>query len=323
MAAFYLLVASKPPVVGPYNVGARAPACLQIHPCRERAPGPSGVEGWQATGMHMKALTIETVEWALASWLRGFPRPLVELSSLERFDPYGLLFLVLVGRRCQEAGGHLRVLLPQRAGVRAALAAADPFRLLGNAVWLDRELEGGDQRGLCELAQAAQEDTIQGLVDEMVARLNSRFPLAGHSVRVLAMAMLELFQNIPQHANPRGARLDPCGMGALQELPDHIHLAVADKGVGFLGSFGPRGGLDHAGALEAALVDGMSRLEHPGRGGALRRIRELVLREGGEFYVRSGRGAFLQRGVEWTVGAVQPFPGVQLSIRLPRALFEG
>jgi len=273
--------------------------------------------------MFMKALDVGTVEWALASWRRGFPRPLVELTSLERFDPYGLLILVLVGRRCQEAGGRLRVLLPQHRAARAALAAADPFRMLENAVWLDGELGEGKRGGLLELVRATEEHKIQGLVDELVERLCNRFPLAGHSVRVLAMAMLELFQNIPQHADPRGARLDPFGLGALQELPDHIHLAVADKGVGFLGSLGPSDGLDHAGALEAALVDGVSRLEYPGRGGALRRIRELVLREGGEFYVRSGRGAFLQRGVEWTVGAVQPFPGVQLSIRLPRALFEG
>ncbi|MFO8034580.1 MAG: hypothetical protein R6U88_05400 [Candidatus Bipolaricaulota bacterium] len=274
----------------------------------------------------MNALDLQTAERALASWRESFPRPLVDLSSLQRFDPYGLLLLVLEGRRCLEAAGRVRVLLPENAQVRAALAKADPFAFLEGAVWLNGELPSPREGTLMITARAEEEAGVHSLVDELTGRLHRRFPLARSSVRILSMAMLELFQNIPQHANPRGARLDPFGLGALQELADHIHLVVADKGVGLLGSLaqGGRGcNLDHASALEAALVDGMSRLAHPGRGGALRRIRELVLREGGEFYVRSGRGAFLQRGVEWSVGAVLPFPGVQVSVRLPRALFEG
>ncbi len=274
----------------------------------------------------MTALDLRTAERALASWREDFPRPLVDLSSLRQFDPYGLLLLVLEGRRCFEAGGRLRVLVPPDPAVRAALAMCDPFRFLEGSVWLNARLEVPERGPLVIIVRAQEEAGVQGLVDELVGRLQSRFPLAGASVRVLAAAMLELFQNIPQHANPRGARLDPFGLGALQELPDHIHLVIADKGVGLVGSLVGGGRicrLNHTEALEAVLVDGMSRLEQPGRGGALRRIRELVLREGGEFYVRSGRGAFLQQGVEWTVGSLLPFPGVQVSIRLPRALFEG
>ncbi len=273
----------------------------------------------------LTALDLHTAERALASWRAGFPRPLVDLSSLQRLDPYGLALLLLEGRRCREAGGQVRVLLPDDVAVRETLARADPFAYLQGAVWLNGELPPPVHGPLMTIARTVEEGGVQNLVDELAGRLYRRFPLAGTSVRVLSMAMLELFQNIPQHANPRGARLDPFGLGALQELCDHIHLVVADKGVGLLGSLAQSARIcptDHAGALEAALVDGVSRLAQPGRGGALRRIRELVLREGGEFYVRSGRGAFLQRGVEWSVGEVPPFPGVQVSIRLPRALFE-
>ena len=37
--------------------------------------------------------------------------------------------------------------------------------------------------------------------------------------------------------------------------------------------------------------------------------------------VRSGKVAFWQAEVEWGLEGVHPFPGVQISIQLPRALF--
>ncbi len=276
--------------------------------------------------MRLTALNARNVERALGIWRAGFPRPLVDLAALRSFDPFGVLIMLLEGRRCAEAGGKLRVLLPLDHGVREALAAVDPFRLLEDAVWLDGELPCRRKEVLTTVVRTEEEHGVQGLVDDLVVRLRTRFPLAESSVRLLAMAMLELFQNIPQHANPRGAAFEPFGLGALNECCDHIQLAVADKGVGLLGSLVGSGrvhGLDHVGALEAVLLDGMSRFASPGRGGALRRIRELVVREGGEFLVRSGRGTFMQREVEWSVGEVIPLPGVQVAVRLPRALFEG
>ena len=62
--------------------------------------------------------------------------------------------------------------------------------------------------------------------------LTERFPLGERSIRALAMAMLELLQNIPHHANPLGEDLDPWGLLAVREYRDHIHLVAMDKGVG-------------------------------------------------------------------------------------------
>ncbi len=62
------------------------------------------------------------------------------------------------------------------------------------------------------------------------------------------------------------------------------------------------------------------------QGASPRRSSSLTTRgsstHSGRFYVRSGVGGFLQEDVEWVVGGVAPFPGVQVSIRLPRTLFE-
>ena len=156
--------------------------------------------------------------------------------------------------------------------------------------------------------------------------LTERFPLGERSIRALAMAMLELLQNIPHHANPLGEDLDPWGLLAVREYQDHIHLVVMDKGVGLTKSLAlnPRyRDISEGEALEAVLIQGASRFTDPGRGGALRRIREVVQANEGRMLVRSGGAGFWQAEVEWGVEEVHPFPGVQISIQLPRAMFFG
>jgi hypothetical protein len=271
-------------------------------------------------------LDVESAERSLAAWEEDFPRPLVDLSRLRRLDPFGALVLVLEARRAQEAGGFLRVLLPQGVEGRALLARSGIERLLAGAYRADGpwpEAPGGEAE--IDLVEVKEEEGVGRLVDGLSERLLDRFPLGESGTRLLAQAMLELLQNIPQHASPEKADVSPFGVGALQESEDHLHLVVADKGVGLRGSLGtnPRfRELDDSQALEAALVQGTSRFDRPGRGGALRRIRELMLRNAGRFFVRSGSGALWQADVEWVVSAVCPFPGVQVSIRLPRRLFE-
>jgi len=170
------------------------------------------------------------------------------------------------------------------------------------------------------------EGEIQGLVDRACDVLAERFPLGQHSIQLLAGAMLELLQNIPHHANPLGEEIEPYGLAAVQEFSDHIHLVVMDKGVGLTKSLGlnPRyRGISDSQALEAVLIQGASRFADPGRGGALRRIRKIVQGNEGRMLVRSGGAGFWQAEVEWGVEEVHPFPGVQISIQLPKALFFG
>ncbi|QAA76775.1 MAG: hypothetical protein BIP78_1009 [Candidatus Bipolaricaulis sibiricus] len=272
-----------------------------------------------------RRLDVLTVERELPAWEAGFPRPLVDLSRLTRFDPFGLLVLILYGRRCLEAGGKMRVLLPAGVRIRDRLARSGLFHYLAGSYWTDTPLPP-DLSTDPEVAavRVHDEGSVRPIADAVGERLERRFPFGEKANRLLVGAVIELLQNIPHHASPT-RDVDPFGLAALEEDHDHLHLAIGDKGIGLAGSLGlnPRyAGLDAAQALEAALVDGASRFDDPGRGGALRRIREAVVASSGRFYVRSGSGALLQEDVEWSAGMVAPFPGVQISIRLPRALFE-
>jgi len=271
-------------------------------------------------------LDVESAEKAVCAWEEDFPRPLVDLSGLRHLDPLGALLLVLEGRRSQEAGGYLRVLLPRAEEGRNLLARSGIVGFVEGASRSDGPWpESRENQRLIEVVEVEEEEGVGRLVEGLTARLLERFPLGESGSRLLAGALLELLQNIPQHAGLEGGNVVPCGLGALEEFDDHLHLVVADKGVGLRGSLStnPRfRGLDDSQALEAALVEGMSRFDRPGRGGALRRIRELLLRNAGKLFVRSGAGALWQDDVEWVTSAVHPFPGVQVSIRLPRRLFE-
>lgn len=271
-------------------------------------------------------LDVESAETALCAWEQDFPRPLVDLAGMRYLDPFGALLLALEARRSKEAGGYLRVLLPRDEEGRSLLTQSGIVRLLAGASRADGPWpEERESQTLIEVVEVAEEEGVSRLVEGLVDKLLEHFPLGESGARLLAGAMLELLQNVPQHSSPQGNGVVPFGLGALQEFDDHLHLVVADKGVGLRGSLStnPRfRGLDDRGALEAALVDGASRFDRTGRGGALRRIRELLLRNAGKLVVRSGGGALWQADVEWALGAVHPFPGVQVSIRLPRRLFE-
>jgi len=272
----------------------------------------------------IRTLTVTTAERALWAWSQGLPRPLVDLSALERFDAFGLCLLALLGWKAKEAGGFLRLLLPEREEVAAELLGSGLFRVLSSAYWVDKPLPKLNETGKFLLLRVESEEGIGDLVDSFSEMLGSRFPFGEKTNRILVGAVLELLQNIPHHAGAGRENFCPVGFAALEEADDHLHLAVVDGGVGFRGSLSlnPRyRGVSTAEALELVLVEGVSRFDEPGRGGSLKRIREASLANSGKFYVRSNDGVFLQEDVEWTVGQVFFFPGVQISIRLPKSLF--
>lgn len=272
----------------------------------------------------VRSLTVATADRALWTWSQGLPRPLVDLSFLGRFDAFGLCLLALLGWKAKEAGGFLRILLPEREAVAAELVSTGLFHILSGAYWVDRALPEPTERRRFLFLRMESEDEIGGLVDSFAEMLESRFPFGEKTNRLLVGAVLELLQNIPHHAAAGREDLSPVGFAALEEAEDHLHLAVVDGGVGLRGSLSlnPRyRGVSTAEALELILVEGASRFDDPGRGGSLKRIREASRDNSGKFYLRSSDGVFLQEDVEWMVGEVFFFPGVQISIRLPKKLF--
>lgn len=273
----------------------------------------------------LRSLTVFRAEQALWAWSQGLPRPLVDLSGLTTFDAYGVALLALLGWQAREAGGFLRILLPEREEVAQRLRSTGLFELLSGGFWLDHPLPPPSPKApLFHLVQVDREEGIGVLVDTFAEMLSARFPLGEKTNRILVGAVVELLQNIPHHAGAGREGFSPVGFAALQEEEDHLHLAVVDAGVGLRGSLSlnPKfREVSSADALELVLVEGVSRFDEPGRGGSLKRIREVVLRNSGKFLVRSGDGVFSQEDVEWEVGKVFFFPGVQISVRLPKKLF--
>src|SRR5437879_4382877 len=126
-----------------------------------------------------------------------------------------------------------------------------------------------------------------------------------------------------RRARPRGAA-DPRGRPAGRCL---VVIAVADAAVGFRYSpeptqskrFGERWG--DAAALEAALVQGVSRFRDPGRGQGLAGIRRYLVRWDGKIAIRSGtaRIAIVPKWDEDVPlkDGLPPFPGAQVLIIIP------
>lgn len=273
-----------------------------------------------------RTLTVYNADRALPGWLAGFPRPLIDLSRLERFDAYFMAILLLLGKWARASGGLLRFLLPEAEEVAQRLVSTGLFTHLSGGFWTDRPLpEPGNSTSGFLILEVEDEEGINSLVDSIGDRLEARFPFGKSANRIIVKGVFELLQNILHHAGVGLEGRPLFGFAVLEEAEDHLHLAVVDQGVGLAGSLrsNPRyHGVTTAEALELVLVEGASRFDDPGRGGTLRTIRETVRANAGRMYLRSGDGAFLQEDVEWDVGKVPEFPGVQISIMLPRYLFE-
>ena len=106
-----------------------------------------------------------------------------------------------------------------------------------------------------------------------------------------------------------------------------VVIGVADAGVGFQASLAPAHGRrfgdrwGDAAALEAALIQGVSRFRDPGRGQGLKGIRNYVSRWDGKLTIRSGT-ARIALVPSWDDDVplddgLSPFPGAQVLLIVP------
>jgi anti-sigma regulatory factor (Ser/Thr protein kinase) len=142
-----------------------------------------------------------------------------------------------------------------------------------------------------------------------------------------AMALSEACQNIVEHAGAGGWVAVQRYHWRRRLARQVVVIAVADAGVGFRHTlestesrrFGDRWG--DAAALEAALVQGVSRFRDPGRGQGLKGIRNYLARWDGKISIRSGtaRIAIVPRWDDDVAlkDGLPPFPGAQVLIIVP------
>ncbi len=299
-------------------------------------------------------LTSETIE-GVVDFAAGDKRAL-DLRGVVSIDVHALLLLDLIVRHARETGRPLRVAWPESPSVRSWMTAMGFF--IDVKVGLaPRPADGSDAldartksesvvdtstlapsalgvKGFHPLTPIEREDDVSGLVGAFDDRLSDRFPIDESPRRRFLRILFELFQNIPQHANATGDVLDPHGIAGMHDDGDAVHLAVADKGIGLARSLalGRRTGRapasDHhpdpradAEALRAVAFDGRSRFRDPGRGHELERIFRLVRSWEGTMLVRSGTALLFQSDLGGDIVDVAPFPGVQIALSIPRAVF--
>ena len=281
-------------------------------------------------------LTSETIEDVLDLVLVEAERSL-DLSDVRSIDVYALLLLDLVVRHARESGTPLRVAWPESPSVRRWMTAMHFFVDVKAGL---APRPGSQPTTLIPIVSIDREDDVSRLVGSFDDRLSDRYPIDESPRRRFLRILLELFQNIPQHANATGDVLDPHGIAAMHDDGRSVTLAIADKGIGLARSLGLRLGLcpelrpgsseqsrleqaslADADALRAVVFDGRSRFRDPGRGHELERIFRLVRSWEGTVVVRSGSALLYQSEAGGDVVDVAPFPGVQIALSIPRAVF--
>ena len=268
----------------------------------------------------MSTLTYRSIEEILGAVNEG--QDILDLRYIRSMDPYALLLLDLL--LCGDESGSLSIRWPESDRVRAWMHAMGLFDDVGIRLKSGHRVLG-DLTALQPLTRIEDEMGIGRVVDTFEQQLREKYPVSESSRRTLVSIMIEMFQNIPHHSNVTGEIDDAHGIAAMHDAEDSIILAIADRGIGIRRSLELRdelSGLSDGEALHQVVVVGKSRHVDPGHGGELQKITKLIRLWGGEFVVRSGCSLYVAYEDEATFHDVAPFPGLQMSLRLPKTLFE-
>jgi len=247
-------------------------------------------------------------------------RLLFDAHAAEWASPYGLVGLLAAGAAAARKGGE-RPLLTAPANADVKVPKLKP------AVESDVLLP--------VTAVRAAEDVhavVSTIQQRASAILSSELGLDPKATMGFAMALSESCQNIVEHAGTGGWVAVQAYNWRRKLARRVVVIAVADAGVGFRHSleptqakrFGERWG--DAAALEAALVQGVSRFRDPGRGQGLAGIRRYLARWEGKVAIRSGtaRIAIVPRWDDDVPlkDGLPAFPGSQVLLIIPEQASE-
>jgi anti-sigma regulatory factor (Ser/Thr protein kinase) len=269
----------------------------------------------------------------------GWPpeeRVLVDARQAQWASPYGLVGLLTAGQALAEARRERPLLtVPasdevKRYWVRTGFFeyAQELFEIHGK---LPRTTASGPSDVLLDVTPVrASEDVheVVGKIQEGAARiLHGELGLEAKATMGFAMALSEACQNIVEHAGTSGWVAVQAYTFRRRLGRRVVVIAVSDAGVGFRRSlesaqakrFGDRWG--DAAALEAALIQGVSRFRDPGRGQGLAGIKRYLSRWNGKISIRSGT-ARLSIVPPWDEDVplsehLPFFPGAQVQVIIP------
>ena len=251
-------------------------------------------------------------------------------------SPFGLIGMLTAAQAVQEAGGPPPAFtVPQADEVRRYWARTGFFRYAGELFELHGRIPRikPDEQSdvLLDITPVrASEDvhTVVGKIQAGAARiLTHELGIDATATMGFAMALSEACQNIVEHAGTSGWVAVHAYTFRRRLGRRVVVIAVSDAGVGFRRSleatqarrFADRWG-DGA-ALEAAVIQNVSRFRDPGRGQGIAGIKRYLSRWSGKLSIRSGT-ARIAIVPDWDddlpmTEGLAPFPGAQVQIVIP------
>jgi anti-sigma regulatory factor (Ser/Thr protein kinase) len=277
----------------------------------------------------------------LAQSLGSWPpetRCLFDARTTQWASPYGLVGLLTAGQALVETGAERPLLtVPTADDVRRYWAragffqyAAELFEIHGRVPRISPAEHSDVMLPVTPVRAAEDVHQVVGQIREAAGRiLAGELDLDPSAAMGFSMALSESCQNIVEHAGTSGW-VAVQSYNFRRRLGRRVAvIAVSDAGVGFRRSlegtqakrFGDRWG-DGA-ALEAALIQGVSRFRDPGRGQGLAGIKRYLARWQGKVTIRSGT-ARLSIVPAWDDDVPMHehlpfFPGAQVQIMIPGA----
>ena len=274
---------------------------------------------------------------AFADATKDGERLLFDAHAAEWASPYGLVSLLAAGQAGRgHTGSELPLLTaPTHAEVLSYWARAGFFREaallfeIHGRVPKGKPAEESDVLLPVTPVRAAEDvhEVVSRIQQRASAILASELQLDPKATMGFAMALSEACQNIVEHAGTGGWVAVQSYHWRRTLARRVVVIAVADAGVGFRHSleptqakrFGDRWG--DAAALEAALIQGVSRFRDPGRGQGLAGIRRYLARWDGKIAIRSGT-ARIAIVPSWDddvplKDGLPAFPGAQVLIIIP------
>lgn len=254
----------------------------------------------------------------------------LDLRNISWVYPDGATAFYLLLKYRSLRNAKTKVLLPLNEDITSYLERMNCFGDLGDCVIFEPDISPflthawHDSNTMHQLIQVTNKDQVPLLVNKFVRNLEEQREVTNEEKKNITSCMVELFQNMPDHANPTNPDVFTGYVGLQSyEKRDRIYLAIGDLGVGIRNSLMTRDlykgfRWKDEDAIKAVMTERMSRhtdLDHT-RGGGVRRAVENVAELRGYILIRSRQGAVYRGpngGLESFRG-LKLFPGTQIVI---------
>lgn len=258
----------------------------------------------------------------------------MDAHACEWVSPFGLTGLLVLGQALRDRHGQQALFtVPGERDVAHFWArmgffthAKELFEIHGSIP----RVKAGESKVLLEVTPVRAAEDVHAVVHHIQEKsaeiLTTELGLDAKATMGFGMALSEACQNIVEHAGTSGwVAVHSYNWRRLGKRV--VVIAVADAGVGFRHTLetsqarrsGERWG-DGA-ALEAALLQSVSRFRDPGRGQGLAGIRRYLGRWQGKISIRSGTARIaIVPGWDEDVPLTEnlaPFPGAQVQLVIP------